>query len=425
MLNLIGNALKWTKEGLIEVTLSTKTSETKENCSLAHLCVKDTGSGISRDYLNNQLFSAFAKEDPISPGVGLGLSIVRKFVKSLDGEINVRSEQGAGTQVDIYIPVKHNITAHSAGAANAPSIPETSSPPTPVQACLIGLHGQPDMHEIPTGILKVNAKRKLSIQKALFDVFTKQLGWDLSSAKSPFEDHGDVAIIEGADLYPMLAEGLLPASESEKVSKFFIVLDGKTSPPTLTYLRISSACHRRTSNLPPSPVRHKLTHPHHRFGPNSLHDAAERFMKVFKMRLPPADVDLALTYPPITQQSFGCEPTTVNLPDPPRDIAPQPEDQQKFLNVLIVDDNPINLKIMSTFVRKVGYRYETALNGLIALEKYESADQPYDFVFMDISMPVMDGLEATTRIREHEWEKGLQSSWIIAITAVERHLQAK
>ncbi|KAJ5672088.1 hypothetical protein N7507_001215, partial [Penicillium longicatenatum] len=398
MLNLIGNAMKWTKEGLIEVTLSGKTLETDKDCSLAHLCVKDTGSGISREYLKNQLFSPFAKEDSLSPGVGLGLSIVRKFVKSLDGEIDVRSEQGAGTQVDIYIPVKHNIIPHSAGAANVSSLPKSATPLTPVQACLIGLHGQPNLNEIPTGILTVDAKRKLSIQNALFDVYVTKLGWDLSSAKSPLQEHGDVAIIEGADLYRMLSEGLLSASESDSVSKFFIVLDGKTSPAI--------------DDLPANFIR--VSQP---FGPKSLHDAAERFMKIFNMRLPPADVNLALMSPPIIQQSFGCELATTNLADQPI-IVPLIEDQSKSLKVLIVDDNSINLKIMSTFIRKIGCRYETALNGLIALEKYESADQPYDFILMDISMPVMDGLEATTRIREHEREKGLQSSWIIAITAV-------
>lgn len=258
LLNLIGNAMKWTKEGLVEVTLSKKTSGTKKDHSLAHLCVKDTGCGISRDYLKNDLFSPFAKEDSLSPGVGLGLSIVRKFVKSLDGEIDVRSEQGAGTQVDIYIPVEHNRKALSTEPVNALSLSGSSKPPNPVRACLIGLHGQPDLNEIPTGILTVDAKRKLSIQNALFDVFMTRLGWDLSSAKSPLQEHGDIAIIEGADLYHMVAEGLLPVTESENFSKFFIVLDGKTMPLTddlpANFIRVSQPY----VELPP--IVHTPTH---------------------------------------------------------------------------------------------------------------------------------------------------------------------
>ncbi|KAJ5642788.1 hypothetical protein N7490_006788 [Penicillium lividum] len=416
LLNIIGNAMKWTKKGLIEVTLSKKTSEMTKSSSLAHLCVKDTGSGISRDYLKNQLFSPFAKEDSLSPGVGLGLSIVRKFVECLDGKIYVRSEQGAGTQVDIYIPVKCHKKAHPAEMANIPSLPATPSSPIPVRACLIGLHGQPELDDIPTGILTFDAKRKLSIQHALFDVFMTQLGWELLSADSPRQEHGDVAIIEGADLLDMLTEGLLPATDDSDVSKFFIVLDGKTSP--------------LTDDLPANFIR--VSQP---FGPKSLRDAAERFMKLFKMPLPLETTELAAISQSMaqkttllqTQQSSmdipeipasGCESAIANPPDQSDTTVFQTENQPKPVNVLVVDDNPINLKIMSTFMRKIGCRYETALNGLIALEKYESADQQYDFVLMDISMPVMDGLEATTRIREHEREKDLQPSLIIAITAV-------
>ncbi|KAJ5993465.1 hypothetical protein N7451_009189 [Penicillium sp. IBT 35674x] len=381
LLNLIGNAIKWTKEGLIEVTLSKKVPEPNKKHFLAHLCVKDTGSGISRDYLKNQLFSPFAKEDSLSPGVGLGLSIVRKFVKSLNGEIDVRSEQGAGTQVDIFIPLEHKRKAHCTEALDVLSHSGTSNSPTPVQAF-------------------IDSERPI---RCVYE----ETRVEPIVSEIPLQDLGDVAIVEGADLYHMVEEGLLSVTESENFSKFFIVLDGKTSP--------------LTDDLPANFIR--VSQP---FGPKSLHDAAERFMKIFKMRLPSANVDVVPISPPIIQQasflqiqqSFECESATVNLPNLPKNNVLHPQDQQKSLNVLIVDDNPINLKIMSTFIRKIGCRYETALNGLIALEKYESADQAYDFVLMDISMPVMDGLEATARIREHEQEKGLRSSWIIAITAV-------
>jgi hypothetical protein len=67
-------------------------------------------------------------------------------------------------------------------------------------------------------------------------------------------------------------------------------------------------------------------------------------MKIFMMRLPSADMNLALMSPPITQQSFGCELATTNLADQPI-IVPLIEDQSKSLKVLIVDDNPINLKV--------------------------------------------------------------------------------
>ncbi|KAJ5953356.1 hypothetical protein N7454_000252 [Penicillium verhagenii] len=416
LLNLLGNSMKWTNRGLIEVTLSkTKSDNTNNSPSFAHLCVKDTGSGISREYLKNQLFSPFAKEDSLSPGVGLGLSIVRKFVKSLDGEIDIRSEQGAGTQVDIRIPVKYHRSAPSAEVTDSSSLSGSSTSPVPIRACLIGLHGQPALHDVPTGILTVDAKRKLSIQNALFDVFMTKLGWDLSTAKSPHQELGDVVILEGADLHKLLIEEPEMTRSCENVLKYFIVLDGKTSP--------------LTGDLPDNFIR--VSQP---FGPKSLLDAAERFMKVYKTPRSPATTEGTPILSIIQQDSpleaqlrsmdkpeiivLGDDLVVANVLDRPEIIVPQIETQPKSMNVLIVDDNSINLKIMSTFIRKIGCHYETALNGLIALEKYQSAKQPYDFVLMDISMPVMDGLESTERIREHEREQSLQPSTIIAITAV-------
>lgn len=223
MMNIIGNAMKWTKNGLIEVTLSKMRPENHHGSSFAHVCVRDTGCGVSRDFLKDMLFSPFAQEDPLSPGIGLGLNIARKLATSLGGKIDVKSEMGAGTQVDILIPITSAQSVEI--AVHGSLITKTSAPPKSINASILGLQLHPEVDEVPTGILEVDAKRKLSIRNALTDVLVTQLGWQLSPQKLSDRMHGDVAILEEADFSHMLSEDLLPMTDF----KHFIVLGDKTS----------------------------------------------------------------------------------------------------------------------------------------------------------------------------------------------------
>jgi signal transduction histidine kinase len=106
VMNLLGNALKYTSHGYVKVLLEATeiedlpTSGSAENISrsMVTLTVLDTGKGISSDFLRSKLFTPFAQENSLSSGTGLGLSIVRSIVNLLEGEITIDSEVGRGTR---------------------------------------------------------------------------------------------------------------------------------------------------------------------------------------------------------------------------------------------------------------------------------------------------------------------------------------
>jgi CheY-like chemotaxis protein len=85
------------------------------------------------------------------------------------------------------------------------------------------------------------------------------------------------------------------------------------------------------------------------------------------------------------------------------------------LRVLVVDDNPVNRRIAEAMLRRLGCVVETADDGAAALEAWSAA--PWDLVLMDCQMPVLDGYDATRRIREVEAESGRRHTQVVALTA--------
>jgi len=86
------------------------------------------------------------------------------------------------------------------------------------------------------------------------------------------------------------------------------------------------------------------------------------------------------------------------------------------LKILLVEDNELNQKFAIAVIRRLGYSYELAENGLIGLNKFKEGN--FDLILMDIQMPEMNGIEATVAIRQHEKNNKVQNPIpIVAVTA--------
>jgi len=93
--------------------------------------------------------------------------------------------------------------------------------------------------------------------------------------------------------------------------------------------------------------------------------------------------------------------SNTELPFAPELVAERP------LKMLLVEDNPVNMMLLATYMKKNKWDYETATNGLIALQAFQNRPQGFDVIFMDVSMPVMTGYESTRAIRNVETERRL------------------
>jgi signal transduction histidine kinase len=107
--NILGNALKYTPEGVVSVKLFTSSDENQ--VTHVNLQIQDTGIGMTQEFVRTEMWHPFKQADTHSPGTGLGLSIVKEVAKDLDATISAKSELGKGTSVTIrFLANFHHLT---------------------------------------------------------------------------------------------------------------------------------------------------------------------------------------------------------------------------------------------------------------------------------------------------------------------------
>jgi len=207
LMNLFGNALKYTESGQIRVSLQCEDSGSgqADKSSKVTLSVSDTGRGISNDFLKHHLFTPFTQEDSLTPGTGLGLSIVRQLVDDLNGEIELKSEKNFGTEATVQVTFQT--------ASSPEPVPETSNSPITVitsemqglSACLVGFDIAPDIEEPATGILTTEAARTLSLNSVLCKFLKQWCGMEISESKMLDTTVADVHILLDAEFSAILS----------------------------------------------------------------------------------------------------------------------------------------------------------------------------------------------------------------------------
>ncbi|KAJ4316732.1 hypothetical protein N0V94_005289 [Neodidymelliopsis sp. IMI 364377] len=453
IMNLFGNALKYTPAGYIKVKLQVmpKTSPTEEYRDF-RFTVTDSGIGMSEDYINNRLFHSFAQENPLSQGTGLGLSIVKQIVESLGGEVEVTSEKGRGTKFTVSCPLKESVMSPSFRPMEPEQekerhLREVGKRTKGMTVCFKGFDEQ---EEYFVKSLKGKTATKLSM-KALDSLCADWFGMktcangpcaaapDLiiateSVAKELRAEHSQVPNRANQPPVIVICQGAASAQSTTAITVPGIIFEciGQPVGPHKMAKAISSCLDRQANRLI-----------------DQMHDTEATLQKVTQLSLkentPPHSPDMLTR---VIDQSRPALTATISAPEV-RSVNSSPVKKSMYstptrsLNCLAVDDNPINLRLLRTFIDKLGHRHVLAVNGLEALDTYKSAqDQSQitvsatpalnatakaaaadltsriDVILMDINMPEMDGLEATRQIRAHEIRNGLSPVTIIALTGV-------
>jgi signal transduction histidine kinase/CheY-like chemotaxis protein len=360
LMNLIGNAVKFTRQG--EVALKVLLNATEGADCLLHFTVSDTGIGIA-PVKQKMIFEPFSQADSSTTrkygGTGLGLTITSRLVGMMGGKIWVESEQGHGS--------KFHFIARLGIADAKPIVVGTAAPPeilSGVRALVVD--DNQTNRRIIEGMLKRWNMKAISAEGG--EAALAQL----SAAQEAGEPFGLI-------LMDMHMPGMDGFELTERIRQ-------GPHPSTVTIMMLTSAGHRGdAARCQELGIAAYLLKP---IRQSELREAIARVLGA--------------------REQHGAIPliTRYSLQD-----AREPS---ASLHVLLAEDNRVNQRLATRLLEKRGHSVVVAADGREALAAIEK--EGFDLVLMDLQMPEMDGFEATVAIREKEKAGGARLP-IVALTA--------
>ncbi len=358
LLNLLGNAIKFTETGSVVMTVTNDPD--RQEAGVIRFSITDTGIGVPPDKLKT-IFDTFTQGHSTIArqygGTGLGLSISQQLAKLMGGRIWAESTLGEGSTFHCVVRL---------GIQTAPSIPNPA-----VALNLTGLRCLV-VDDYPTN--------RLILRETLF-------GWG--------------AFVEEADSGEQAME-LLQQSLTSKTLFGLLLLD----------------C--RMPGMDGFEVIERIRADHRLSGLTIIMLASDRWAddiaKTYDLGLggylvkPIRRSELQQTISIALGRSQSAFLTTSQHSRPPATPSCKP------LRILLVEDSPDNQVLIKSYLKDTSHRLDLADNGQIGVAKFQNGH--YDLILMDMQMPVMDGLTATRTIRKWEQEQDLPAVQIVALTAL-------
>lgn len=386
LINLTGNALKFTHQGEVQVQL---TQQARSETDVTLTCrVKDTGIGISADQLQH-IFQSFTQAEASTTrrfgGTGLGLGISQQLVSLMGGELQVHSEPGIGSEFWFTL-----------------TLPIAPAPAPPIPLFQLVSVGIPEY-----------------VQRALASS-AKRLRWPVQQVST-------------------MTDALAVLKESQNVEPILVLLDESVIGED-AIARIQGQATAQTAAIHLLRLNHT---PHALAQPSPDQPADNPSQSSTELTWLPR-LDFPFTWLSLLQQlmaseildwipelnhyrqQYGCTVQAMKPPELPaiQEATPtKPEPDPMPLNhpqrlaglhVLVVEDNLLNQQVAQELLRSEGAQVAIASSGRKAITRVLAADRPFDAVFMDIQMPDMDGYAVTKELRQMSLLTDLP---IIAMTA--------
>jgi PAS domain S-box-containing protein len=356
LLNVIGNAVKFTSAG--EVVLEVSVAASGPESATLHFAVRDTGIGIPLEQ-QQKIFQAFTQADTSTTrrygGTGLGLAIAQRLVELMNGRMWVESEVGRGS------------TFHCTGVFDhATKAPAHMVPQRPTR-----------LHGLRVLVVDDNATNRRILEEMLSS-------WQMKPTVVA-EASAALEVLRLASATKRRFDAVITDCEMPDVDGFMLAREIK-----------------RDRHLQSTPI--------------VMLTSASRPGDIGRCRR--IGVDHQLTKP--VKHSDLLDSLTVLFgasAGARRQATPTSSKARRKLRILIAEDNAVNRKLVETVLRKRGHTIKSVENGVEALEAIDfGRKQGFDVVLMDLQMPEMGGFEATQAIRDREGASGKHLP-IIALTA--------
>jgi two-component system sensor histidine kinase/response regulator len=356
ILNLAGNAIKFTEHG--EVVLSVQLEGSEVDSMMLHFAITDTGIGIPAEK-QKVIFEPFTQADTSTTrkfgGTGLGLAISMRLIEMMGGRIWVESESGKGSTFHFTARFRKAAAGMSTGIKAHPAV----------------------LENLRVLIVDDNATNRQILQKSL-----EYWGMRPAVAASAADA---LALLHQAKLAGTPFALLIVDCHMPEVDGFMLVEIIRKSPEWvgLITIMLSSGGQRGDAQ------RCK-----------QLGMAAYLVKPILQSELLEALLGVLGSHPDATEHALL--------------VANDPLWKGRPLRVLLAEDNVVNQRLARRMLEKQGHTVVVAGDGVMALAALERGR--YDVVLMDVQMPIMDGVEVTAAIRKSEGATG-EHMPIVAMTA--------